>query len=118
MEIIAMHEYIKHTFTRRAILTENKLETGRKTHTIKAIKKIHTKSGRRRAVSRLGPVPHGGQRKRRMKKFQDPPWGVSGSNHVLSIAALEFDIRKIIPLGWFEDQWNWQGGCEQLKLSS
>ena len=50
-----------HTSTCDAVLTENKLETGRRTDTAKALRKIHMESGRKgREAIRSGPVLLGG----------------------------------------------------------
>ena len=44
-ELTSSYEHIQNTSTCEAILTENKLDPGRKTHIIKDIRKSHTESG-------------------------------------------------------------------------
>ena len=67
-------------------------------------------------MSRLGPVPFLKRGKDEITKVPRSSLGVSGPNHILSTPSLESDIRKTISLGWFEDQWNWQGDCETQTL--
>ena len=55
MELTSPHKHIENTST---ILTENNLNTGRKTHTAKAVRKIHTDPGwKGRQAIRLLPAP-------------------------------------------------------------
>lgn len=44
-ELTFSYEHIQNISTYEAILTENKLDPGRKTHIIKNIRKSHTESG-------------------------------------------------------------------------
>ena len=61
MELTSLQEHSKNTSTCGTILTENQQETGRKTHTTKAVRKIHTDSGRkRREAIKSGIVTLGG----------------------------------------------------------
>ena len=61
-----------------------------------------------RQAIRSGPVPlrrdtDGG---RGLHRHRDPPWGVSGSSHILGgTPDLGFDARKMSPLRWLENQW-------------
>ena len=58
------HKHSKNTSTCGAILTENKLETERKTQTTKVVRKIHTELGRKgREAIRSGPASLGRDKK-------------------------------------------------------
>lgn len=46
MELTSPHKDIKNSSTYGVILTENKLKTGRNSYTTKALRKIHTESGK------------------------------------------------------------------------
>lgn len=67
-ELTSSYEHIQNTSTCEAILTENKLDPGRKTHIIKDIRKSHTESGWKvKEAIRWEPVSLG----RDIKKEED-----------------------------------------------
>lgn len=52
------HKHIGNTTIQAAVFTENKLDTGRQTHTTQGVRKIHGELGRKgREAIRLAPVP-------------------------------------------------------------
>lgn len=73
------HEHIKNISTHKTILTENKLETGRKTHTNKIVRKIHVELGRkgREAIRLIGTCAlQRGHRRGGFHGLGNPSWGV------------------------------------------
>lgn len=78
-KLTSPYEHIKNTSTCRAILTENKLETGRKTHTNKIVRKIHVELGRkgREAIRLIGTCAlQRGHRRGGFHGLGNPSWGV------------------------------------------
>ena len=68
---------------------------------------------------RLGPTPEGGDTEvGELLGFGDPLWKERVLNHILGTPGPQSDTRKTNPLHWFEDKWDWQGGCEKLELHS
>ena len=114
------HGHIKQTSPCGSILTEKKKwETGRKTLNNQGYKKIHTESGRkRREMIRSGPVSLEVDTEEEGDYMgSEIPWewavwttywvGVLGSN-----------ARRMSPLSWFKNQWDWQWGFRKPRLHS
>ena len=56
------------------------------------------------------------QKRRRLYRFRDPPWGARGSSHILGTPSLTSSTGKVTPLGSFEIQWGLQEGCRKPRL--
>lgn len=99
-----INEHIKNTSMCGVIITENQLETGRKTYTTTAVKKDPHESGRkgREDQVRICNSRRGHGRGQEYHGLRDPSTRVSGLNHILSTLALKPSTGKMSPLSWFE----------------
>ena len=87
------------------ILTENQLETGRKTSITTAVKKISTRvrlESKRRDQVRICKTRRGHGGGQEYHGLRDPCRRVSGLNRILSTLPLKPNTGKVSPLSWFE----------------
>ena len=89
-ELTSSHEHIKNMSTCGAILTETK-DWKKDSPTTKSVKKDPYRvrqEGRTNYQVRTHACRRGHRRGEGYHKFGDPPWDVSGSNHILGTQAL------------------------------